>query len=74
MDKPTKKIAIVADNYKVKNFKRELKKADYDFKQKALGRAVTGIFIRVPVAEFDDHVKTISKICKKVNIDVKLSN
>lgn len=65
-----KKIGIVADNYKVRKFKRLLTAAGYEFKTEKFTSQATAFFINTT----EDQVRNIGKICKKVQIDATQSN
>ena len=55
-----KKVAIVADNYKLPTFRKELTKAGFTFEEKAFTDATTSIFITT------DKVDRLHSICAKV--------
>lgn len=65
-----KRIGIVCDNYKVDEFEKALKQADFFFSKKPFMKKTTAIFIMCHESRIDE----IAKICKKIEIDFKLSN
>ena len=66
-----KKVGIVADNYKVERFKKELTKKGFtDFVTSPFTAETTTIAVNVP----DDKVSEVHKICRQVEIHFKQSN
>jgi len=66
-----KKVGIVADNYKVNKFKKELTAAGFtDYKTTPFTPVTTTISVKVP----DDKVKEVAKICQLVEMHFKQSN
>ncbi|MEO9475853.1 MAG: hypothetical protein ABJG41_09970 [Cyclobacteriaceae bacterium] len=66
----TKKIGIVADNYKVKAFKKALNKAGFEYRKLYFTEKASLFTIETT----EDKVKELERICKKVEIDVTRSN
>lgn len=65
-----KKVAIVADNWKVSTFKKEFKKADFFFVDKPFTKGVTSMFIMCPVDRMDE----LTKLVKTIEFNLKNSN
>lgn len=66
-----KKAGIVADNYKIDKFKKELIKAGFtDFKIFTFTLDTSTIQVDVP----DHQLKQVEKICKLVELHFKRSN
>jgi hypothetical protein len=66
-----KKVGIVADNYKLEQFKNELTKAGFtDFDIKPCAPNMSAIYVNVE----DNQVKDITNICTKVELHFKRSN
>ena len=70
-EKTLKTGAIVADNYKLKKFQKELTKKGFtDFKIEPFRDETSVIKVKIP----SDKVKEIEKICKLVELHFKRSN
>jgi nitrogen regulatory protein PII len=66
-----KKVGIVADNYKVDRFKKELTKGGFtDFDTSPFTADSTTIQVRVS----EEKIKEVYKICQKVEMHFKRSN
>lgn len=72
-----KKIGIVVDDYKADGFRSAIKAAGYTFTESKIEIALKGhtIFaIMSTVQDFEANKKDIHRLCKKREIDIKLSN
>lgn len=66
-----KKVGIVADNYKVTRFIKELAKKDFtDVEVLIFMDDVSNIKVNVP----DDKINDVAKICKEVELHFKRAN
>lgn len=65
-----KKIGIVADNYKLDAFKKELNEAGFEFDMLPFDKDTTSIFIYTTA----DKISKINAICIKVETDLKRGN
>jgi len=70
MDTDKKKVGIVLDNYKKRVFTRTLKRAGFEFKIMPYNPRHSLITIET----IKSKIGEIGKICKKCEIDSKLSN
>ena len=57
-----KKIGIVADNYKLPTFRRELTAAGFQFEEKSFTQSTTALFVTT------DRVEELGALCKKVQV------
>lgn len=70
-----KKIAIVADNYKLGKFKRELSKKGFsDIEFFPFTEETTSMKIKVPDEEFESAKSKITAICSQVESFFKRQN
>jgi len=65
-----KKIGIVADNYKVERFKKELTKAGFEYQITPFKGETSTILVNTD----DDKVGDVKKICEAVEFHFKRAN
>lgn len=65
-----KKIGIVADNYKLERFKKELTKAGFEYQVTPFRGETSTILVNTD----DDKVGDVKKICQTVEFQFKRAN
>lgn len=65
-----KKIGIVADNYKIEKFKKDLSAKGFEFKLIPYSKHTTLIKMEVP----ENKVKEVQKVCELVELHFKRGN
>lgn len=69
-----KQISIIADNYKLDKFKKELDKKEYTFSTLPYTKETTAIIIMIEKEKFAKAKKEIEAICYTVESHFKRSN